>query len=141
MQYAHGYGEGGDLNEDQFWRRAVDRGSYEEKVVNSLLTELGYNLEIFARITPGPDPNYLHDLSNLTQYPDSPAKLTQLISQKPTIQQRVDNYFKDELHACQGRIRWRTSTDVLPPFEKDSGTAFFLQASLRKRKKSDENMP
>ena len=83
----------------------MDRGSYEEKMVNSLLTELGYNLEIFARITPGPDPNYLHDLSNLTQYPDSPAKLTQLISQKPTIQQRVDNYFKDELHACQGRIR------------------------------------
>lgn len=41
---------GGDgCDTEYFWRRAVDRATFAEKVVHSLMTDLGCKAEIYAR--------------------------------------------------------------------------------------------
>ena len=40
---------GEDCEVEYFWRRAVDRATFGEKVVNSLMTDLGCKAEIYAR--------------------------------------------------------------------------------------------
>ena len=41
-----------DCEADYFWRKAVDRATFADRVVNSLMTELGCKAEIYARSEP-----------------------------------------------------------------------------------------
>lgn len=61
-----------------------------------------------TRITPSPSPKYLRKFSHLTTYESagsSGAKILQLVKQKPSVQQKMDSYFEDEIRASGGRVK------------------------------------
>ena len=70
------------------WRRAVERQSYVERILE-LLVGLGSNLEILIRITPA------------TKY------LSNGSSRIHPAQQRIDNYFRDEIINSKMNLRYK----------------------------------
>lgn len=86
----------------------MDCGSYLDKVSGNLLTQLGSSVNLIIRISPSANPDYLNQISDLTMYKtgtEDVAKLNDLLKNKPHNQQRLDDYFRDEIHATKGNTR------------------------------------
>jgi hypothetical protein len=76
--------------EDVCWRRAVENQAYVERAIH-LLVELGSNLEVVLRISPA------------TKFLSvSVASGGQKVH---PAQQRIDNYFRDEILNSKGNLR------------------------------------
>jgi len=79
-----------DYTEENSWRRAIENQAFCDKVMH-LLTELGNNLEVAIRISPTtPFFRVLRDDEDDLKHP---------------AQQRLDNYFRDEIISSKGSIR------------------------------------
>ena len=79
-----------DHTEENSWRRAIENQAFCDRVMQ-LLTELGNNLEVAIRISPTTP--FFRDLR------DDEDDL------KHSAQQRLDNYFRDEIISSKGSIR------------------------------------
>ena len=79
--------------EEVCWRRAVDSHTFVERALD-LLVELGSNLEIVIRISPA------------TQYLSTSGERVH------PAQQRIDNYFRDEILNSKGNLRLFEVVDI-----------------------------